>query len=404
MRFAHMADIHIGGWRDPKLKDISFDAFAKAVDISLQREVDFILLAGDIFNTSLPSIDALKDTVKKLNEIKKAGVSVYIVPGSHDYSPSGKTMLDVIEETGLWTNVVKGEVVDEKLRLKFTVDQKTGVKITGLLGKRAALEKGLYESLDKEYLENEPGPKIFLFHSAITELKPSQFQHVESLPLSFFPRGFDYYAGGHVHVVDVKEMDGYKKIVYPGPLFPNNFAEIEELGKGGFFIYDDGKVERVDIELYPVVKMIIDCTNLTPEQTSEKLTKEIETREVEGAIVTLRLKGKLASGKIAEIDLRGIMGRLYDQGAYFVMKNLSKLESPVFEEIRIEQGTIDEVEDKLIREHAGQQPLDGYSTEEQRALIRNLISAFDAEKKEGETVPVFEERMMKDVRAVLSKR
>ena len=85
------------------------------------------------------------------------------------------------------------------------------------------------------------------------------------------------------------------------------------------------------------------------------------------------------------------------------MKNLSKLESPVFEEIRIEQGTIDEVEDKLIREHSGQHQLEPYSVEEQRALIRNLISALDAEKKEGETVPVFVERMMKDVGIVLEK-
>jgi len=45
-----MADCHIGSWRDPKLKDISTEAFNKAVDKCIQEQVDFILIAGDIFN------------------------------------------------------------------------------------------------------------------------------------------------------------------------------------------------------------------------------------------------------------------------------------------------------------------------------------------------------------------
>ena len=97
MRFAHMADLHIGGWRDPLLRDIPLQAFAKACNICIREKVDFILLAGDIFNTSLPSIDSLKGMVKQLKRLREQGIPVYIVPGSHDYSPSGKTMLLNIE-------------------------------------------------------------------------------------------------------------------------------------------------------------------------------------------------------------------------------------------------------------------------------------------------------------------
>ena len=32
MKFAHMADVHIGAWRDPKLRDLSTLAFIKAID------------------------------------------------------------------------------------------------------------------------------------------------------------------------------------------------------------------------------------------------------------------------------------------------------------------------------------------------------------------------------------
>ena len=36
MKFAHIADCHIGGWRDPKLKDIASIAFERAVDKAVQ--------------------------------------------------------------------------------------------------------------------------------------------------------------------------------------------------------------------------------------------------------------------------------------------------------------------------------------------------------------------------------
>ncbi len=172
LKYAHFADVHIGSWRDPKLSDLSTRAFEKAVDCCIQHNVDFILISGDIFNTSLPPIDKLKSVVIKLKELKQQQIPVYIVAGSHDFSPSGKTMLEVLEEAGLFINVVKGEVNNDQLKLNFTTDQKTGVKITGMIGKKGMLEKSYYEALDRNSLENETGYKIFMFHTALTELKP----------------------------------------------------------------------------------------------------------------------------------------------------------------------------------------------------------------------------------------
>src|SRR3989338_1262560 len=131
MKFSHLADCHIGGWREPKLKNIAAEAFERAIDISIEQNVDFIVISGDLFNTSLPSIDGLKLVVKKLKELNDNYISVYMIAGSHDFSPSGKTMLDVLEQAGLVVNVAKGEEVNGKLRVKFTVEKKTGAKITG---------------------------------------------------------------------------------------------------------------------------------------------------------------------------------------------------------------------------------------------------------------------------------
>src|SRR3989338_1031401 len=157
MKFAHLADCHIGSWRDPKLRDTSTLAFSKAVDKCIKEEVDFILIAGDLFNTSFPRLDNLKAVVMKFKQLKDLSIPVYIVPGSHDYSPSGKTILDVLEEAGLFVNVFKGNVENGKLKLNFTIDNKTGAKIAGILGKRGALEKAYYERLMIENLEKEDG-------------------------------------------------------------------------------------------------------------------------------------------------------------------------------------------------------------------------------------------------------
>src|SRR3989338_545219 len=189
MKFAHIADCHIGGWREPVLREASTNAFVKSIDICIERDVDFIIISGDLFNTSLPAIDKLKIAVEKLKELKDREIPVYIIAGSHDFSPSGKTMIDVLEKAGLVKNVVRG-FVDEnnKLNLNFTVDRKTGAKITGMLGKKGMLEKKYYESLNLEPLEKEPGYKIFVFHTAITELKTPELEKMDSSSISLLKK------------------------------------------------------------------------------------------------------------------------------------------------------------------------------------------------------------------------
>ena len=289
MKFSHIADCHIGGWRDPKLKDLNSEAFSRAVNISIKENVDFIVIGGDLFNTALPGIDKLKDVVKKFKELKDRKIPVYLIPGSHDFSPSGKTMLDVLEEAGLCINVVKGEVKDNKLKLKFTIDQKTGAKITGMLGRRGMLERTYYEELDRKHLEEEPGFKIFLFHTSITELKPKDMDKMDSAPISLLPKNFEYYAGGHVHIIEKMDMPGYKNVVYPGPLFPNNFHELEELKGGGFYIYDNGQVIRHDISIKKVVSIKINASQKLPESITDELLDRIKKEKIEELGIKVRI-------------------------------------------------------------------------------------------------------------------
>lgn len=401
MRFAHIADCHIGSWRDPKLGDLGLESFNYAVERCISQRLDFILIAGDLFNTAIPSIDRLKSVVEKLTLLKSSGISVYIIPGSHDFSPSGKTMLDVLESAGLCINVVKGTVIDEKLRLDFTVDEKTGAKITGMLGKKGTLEKGYYEDLDRDSLEKEPGFKIFMLHSAITELKSKGLENMESIPQSMLPKGFDYYAAGHVHERKVEKGDGV--IVYPGPLFPNNFKELEELGHGGFYIYDDSALIYEEIKLHNTIPITIDCSYKTPESVQAEILAAAAEHDCKDAIMTMRVAGKLSSGRVSDIDFKAVFDRLYERGAYFVMKNTAAIQTEGFEAVKVHEEGIDDIEDSLISEHLGQVKVEGMGKEQEREKVHKLMQHLNQEKEEGERNPDFEKRIVDGMEILVEK-
>ena len=401
MKFAHLADCHIGSWRDPKLKDTSTYAFIKAVDKCIQEKVDFILIAGDLFNTSFPRLDNLKTVVTKFKQLKDLEIPVYIVPGSHDYSPSGKTILDVLEEAGLFVNVFRGNVENGKLKLKFTIDRKTGAKITGMLGKRGTLERLYYEKLILENLEAEKGFKIFLFHSGIDELKPKEMENIISQPLSLLPKGFDYYAGGHVHIVEDKQIEGYGRIAYPGPLFPNSFAELEKLERGGFYIVENNIPRWEPIQIYNVYKIDKNCDCKTPEQIKNEILEEVKTKEFNNTIILIRLHGILESGKPGDIDFKEIFAKIYERSAYFVMKSSHAVISKEFEEIKTDARNAVDVESFLLKEHLGQIKIDNLTLEKEEELIKNLMTTLSAEKQEGETSTDFDKRIKEEVEKIL---
>ena len=401
VKFSHIADCHLGGWRDPRMRELNSLAFEKAIERSISLQVDFVLICGDLYNTALPAIEVVKDSVRILGKLREAKIPVYIIAGSHDYSPSGKTMLGVLEEAGLVINVAK-QKEGEGLCLEFTQDPKTGTKMCGIIGRRGALEQSYYEHLNREELESEEGFKVFLFHSALLELKEKGFEEMLAMPLSYLPKGFDYYAGGHVHVICDKEVDGYR-VVYPGPLFPNSFDETEKLKGGGFFVYDNGSVTREEVTLKRVVEVLVKSNSHTSEEVMGLLQAALIGKDFSDSIVTIRCKGILGSGKISDIDFSSFVKQIYEMGAYFVMRNTRGLESQAFEAVRIEEEQIDVLEKNLVKEHAGQDKRLGFDVEKEVSFGLELLGALSSEKNEGETKSTYDDRMKAEARKIVEK-
>ena len=383
MKFAHLADCHVGGWREEKLNKLSIEHFRKAVDICLNENVGFVLISGDLFDVAMPGYDVINEVARQLARLKEENVNVYLISGSHDYSVTGKTALNILESADLCINVCRFE--DDKLRI---IEDKTGAKITGMPGRRGGLEKEDYKRLERKHLENEEGFKIFMFHTALEEFKPDDLRDIECTSYLDLPKNFSYYAGGHVHYLFDAIKEGYGKIVYPGPLFPNNFKEIEELKRGSFCIVDDKlNVERKFLELKNGVSSFV-VSGSSPNEINAKIEKIIADNNFTDKIVTLRITGELDTGKISDIKIRDYMKKIEEEGAFYVIKNTNKLKMKEFEEVKL-QGEVKDIEKELIKGHLGQ-----FKIHDEQNLTENLIELFSQEKLDGETNTIFEMRII----------
>lgn len=394
MKFAHMADLHLGGWRDPELEQLNLSAFEKALDISLKEKVDFILISGDFFDTSMPPFDILDFVSKKLADVKKAGVPVYSVSGSHDFSPSGKTILKVLENAELITNVSKGEDKDGKLLLKLTKD-KSGAKLTGVYGRKGSLEEEYFRNLDRS-IEDEKGYKIFLFHSGIKDYLPDYLKDAPAMPLSLLPKGFDYYAAGHIHHRSEHDFEG-GKLIFPGPLFPCNFPELERFGSGGFYIVEEGKPRFVELKEIDVETIKVDAEGRSAKDVELELEQKISELSDDEFILLIRIKGTLDEGKPTDINFRKLSEEAYEKGAKVVKRNTNALSSKEYEEVKVSTDTIENLEERIIKEHLGQSGL-----KNEAELVDRLIKVLDTEKLEGETNPTFEARVVEESDKTLS--
>ena len=190
MKFAHLSDIHLGAFRDPILRQMERQALEDAVEKCVELNVDFVLICGDIFHVSIPDLTIVNETIRTLRLLQKANIPVYAIYGSHDYTPNGTSVIDILDTAGILTNVMKARVDEEGMViLQFFTDPKTGAKLAGISARRIGLESKMYEKLDKPRLEAEKGFKIFAFHSGISEFKPSFLSDMETVPITNFPKG-----------------------------------------------------------------------------------------------------------------------------------------------------------------------------------------------------------------------
>ena len=287
----------------------------------MQRNVDFIVIGGDLFDSNLPDMSLVDKAVRKMDEVRKRGIETYVVYGSHDFSPNQSSMVDILASASLFHKITKGSVNENKLTLEFKINEKTGAKLVGISGLKAGTEKQYYDILDRDTLEREPGFKIFVFHGMISEYKPDRMAAMDSMPVSFLPKNFNYYAGGHLHERTAGKLHTFDNVVYPGALFGADLRDIENSAKGqkrGFYIVSfSDKVVKTDFIEVPCCEYLM--LNYNAEgKTSLKVQKDLDDMvkksDVEKKLVILKIKGEMASGKTSDINFSVLAKLLQEKG------------------------------------------------------------------------------------------
>ena len=373
VKFAHIADVHLGGWKQQPLQELNMLSFKKAMETCIKEKVEFVLIAGDLFDSAFPPIDILKEAFAEFKKLKDAKIPCFIIAGSHDYSVSGKTFLDVLEKAGFCKNVADFEEKDGKILLNPTIYK--GVAIYGYPGKTSNMEIG---DLRRVKLNESPGMfKIFMLHTTIDKAKGDL--PIDALETSRVPPA-DYYAMGHLHI-DFQ----YENFVYPGPVFPNNFQELEYLEHGRFYIVDtDNEInlKKIELKIKQVVSLNIEVKNAL--LATGKIISELEKRNIEDKIVLLRISGVLESGKNSDIKFSQIEEVVKKKKAYFLLRNTHELKTKETD-LEVEVGETENIEEETIKLYSGQNSSDFNKT------IPYLMNSLSTENRKARQQKVLQE-------------
>ena len=386
VKFAHIADVHLGGWKQQPLQDLNLASFKLAISACIDEKVSFVIIAGDLFDNAFPPIDVLKETFAEFKRLKDSGIPCFLIAGSHDYSVSGKTFLDVLEKAGFCKNVAVFEEKDGKIILQPSIYK--GVAVYGYPGKTSGLE---LLDLRRVALNDAPGMfKIFMLHTTIDKAKGDL--PIDALETAKVPKA-DYYAMGHLHI-DFQ----YENFVYPGPVFPNNFQELEDLKFGRFYVVNtelEKPLRRVDLKIKDVLALDIEIKNSL--RATSQILSELEKHEVQDKVVLLRLHGILESGKHSDIKFSQIDETVKKKGAYFMLKNTNDLKIKETEsDLAEDMMETENVEEEAIKSFAEKNPSDF------NKYLAQIMQALSTEKQEGETTETFVSRLLDETKKIFN--
>ena len=343
MKFVHVEDTHLGkkdGNIEERMLDF-FNAFKCVVDYAVDNGVDFVVHSGDLFDKPRPSVKTLVFAVNQLQRLKEKGIPLFLIPGSHD-TGVGETIIALFDELKLLKNLASQryfELVDGKIMLGGEMYK--NVFLCGIAGKRANIEE-----IYRRIVPKSGGSyRIFMFHHTISDIS----EKFADIPTSLLPKGFDYYAAGHWHGF-FEERYGGGTIVYPGSTEFNDIKEAEG-EKNRYFCVVDTETNRIEkVKLHPRRHLIykINCSGLDAKDIADRCISEIKEIS-EGAVLVIKLKGKLGSGTKAEINRSKILEWAREKRFLFTKIYLGDLENPERPSIGSEIKSPSRIEDEYLK-------------------------------------------------------
>ncbi len=297
LKFIHCADLHLDspfeGIRaiEPDiakaLRNATFEAFSNIIDLAIDEKVDFIIIAGDVYNNVNRSLRAQLQFRDEITRAADSGILSYISHGNHDPLSGWDAGLSMPNGVHRFS----GNQVEMK---EYKRDGIVRAHIYGISYKDKGIRKNLASLFKKQ------GDDIFSIGVLHCNLGGDS-KHDNYAPCTLVDLekcGFDYWALGHIHSKKIVKEEN-PCIIYPGN---TQGLSIKESGSRGCYIVEldtsghlNNRYFSTDIIRWDSKE--IDTTNIdTLDQLLETLDEVIENTRVsaEGraAILSLQLLGR----------------------------------------------------------------------------------------------------------------
>ena len=266
MKFIHTADIHLdsplsglAAYKDAPadlLRTVTRDAFTRLVDEAIEEAVDFMVIAGDLYDGSWKDYNTGHFFCREMGRLYKAGIPVYLLLGNHDADS------EMTKKLTLPPNVHQ---FDTRKANTFRIEE---LKVA--LHGRSYKEAATVENLATSY----PAPiagwlNIGVLHTALE----GYAAHANYAPCSLedlTAKGYDYWALGHVHEHAILQKEPW--VVFPGNL---QGRHIRETGARGAMLItaDESGIHSVERLLVDVLRWHVVDVDASEANTLEEVVR-----------------------------------------------------------------------------------------------------------------------------------
>lgn len=263
MKILHLADLHLGK-RVNEMSMIEDQKYILDQIITLIKEesVEIVLLCGDIYDKSIPTIEAIHLLDEFLDQLSKMAIKVLMISGNHDsidrlsFGKSLFTRSNLYIASQFENEIEKITVKENGITVNFYM--LPFVK-SAYISHIFQLQTDSYEECFRYLIEHtkigEEETNILLSHQFVTankknpELSDSETSSlggIDNIDFHIFDP-FDYVALGHIHK---PQAMGREMVRYAGSILKYSFSEIH-MDKKATILTIDAKKE-ISLSFHPL--------------------------------------------------------------------------------------------------------------------------------------------------------
>lgn len=238
MKFIHLSDLHLGKRvHEYSMLESQEYILKKIVNIIDDENPDGVIIAGDIYDKSVPSAEAVELFDSFLVRLLSRNLQVFAISGNHDSPERIAFGSRIMEKSGIhMSKVYDGNICPVKMQ-----DEAGYVNVYMLPFIKPAHVRNVFEDAEISSYSDAVGyaiqkmnvekseRNILVTHQFVTGAKRSESEEIsvggsDNVDSSVFD-GFDYVALGHIHS---SQNCGAKTVRYCGTPLKYSFSEAKD--------------------------------------------------------------------------------------------------------------------------------------------------------------------------------